>query len=112
MQNEGVVEVDLDVALHFMNESDRCQYNLSTSFEEIAIILPRDGSEHNIFCDIIICLRSNGLLERIHEVHLAYLPFYYVLFFLHGTFGWYLDLRAQNIVMDIVWERKDAGRGD
>ncbi|CAG8768780.1 10074_t:CDS:1 [Cetraspora pellucida] len=87
---EGVSETDLAVHLHFNVATDRHRYNLPTS-NEIAVILPGDGSEPKAMRDIVIRLHG-GPLERIHEAHPAYLPLHYVLFFLYGELGWHVEL--------------------
>nr|PNR36399.1 hypothetical protein PHYPA_022250 [Physcomitrium patens] len=95
-----------------MNESNRHQYNIFTIFQEIAIILLRNGLKSIEFCDIIICLHNNGLLKKIHEAHHAHLSLHYILFFPHGAFRWYLCLRTQNIVIDIAEEGEGVGQQD
>ncbi|CAG8807594.1 20471_t:CDS:2 [Cetraspora pellucida] len=87
---EGVSETDLAVHLHFNAATDRHRYNLLTS-NEIAVILPGDGSEPKAMRDIVIRLRG-GPLEHIHEAHPAYLPLHYVLFFPHRELGWHAEL--------------------
>ncbi|CAG8813521.1 24257_t:CDS:1, partial [Cetraspora pellucida] len=87
---EGVSETDLAVHLHFNAATDRRRYNLPTS-NEIAVILPGDGSEPKAMHDIVIRLRG-GPLEHIHKAHPAYLPLHYVLFFSHRELGWHAEL--------------------
>ncbi|CAG8505609.1 4841_t:CDS:2, partial [Cetraspora pellucida] len=56
---------NLTIYLHYNNAMDRHRYNLLT-MDEIAIILPSNGSIPEAMRDIVIHLRNNKL-ERIHE---------------------------------------------
>ncbi|KAL6300080.1 hypothetical protein BKA93DRAFT_819615 [Sparassis latifolia] len=66
-----------DVVIH------QCRYNLPTA-DEMAVILPGDGSEDVGKCDIILRHR-NGPLQRISEGNAAYSCLHYVLFYPYGS---------------------------
>ena len=69
-------------------------HNLST-VEEIAAIIPGDGSENvRMDWDIIVRLQGSGL-RQISNLHPSYLPLHYVLFFPRGEEGWHLDIPLQ-----------------
>ncbi|CAG8740147.1 18684_t:CDS:1, partial [Acaulospora morrowiae] len=89
--HEDGTDEDVAIYLHHTNTTDKYRYNLLT-INEVAVILPGDGSVPEATRDIIIRLRG-GSLERIHEGHPAYLPLHYVLLFPHGELGWHEGLR-------------------
>jgi hypothetical protein len=67
------------------------QYNLPTS-DEVAVILPGDGTSPDRR-DIILRRRSGEYrLTRIDDGHPAYSPLHYVVLFPHGDNGWHKDL--------------------
>ena len=69
--------------LHLQQTTDAKRYNLPT-VEEIAAIVPRDGSENvRMDWDIIVCLPDSGL-HQISNLYPSYLPLHYVLFFPYG----------------------------
>ncbi|KAJ7308651.1 hypothetical protein DFH08DRAFT_636270, partial [Mycena albidolilacea] len=80
------------VRLRVLPGDDRRRYNLPTA-DEVAVVLPGDGSEGNR-CDIILHNRtaSNSPLMRISDMHPAYSPLYFVLLFPHREHGWHPDL--------------------
>ena len=66
--------------LHLQQGIDARRYNLPT-VEEIAAIVPGDGSQDvRVDHDIVVCLQGGGL-HRISNLHPSYLPLHYVLFF-------------------------------
>ena len=80
--------------LHLQQAADARRYNLPT-VEEIAAVVPGDGSENvRAHRDIILRLQGGGL-RRISNLHPSYLPLHYVLFFPHGEEGWHLDIPLQ-----------------
>jgi len=78
--------VDLYAHLHFDGSMDRRTHNRPTS-NEVAAILPGDGSEAATYRDIVLRLHGGGL-ESIKATHPAYLPLHYVLLFSRGENGW------------------------
>ncbi|CAG8623234.1 15423_t:CDS:2 [Acaulospora morrowiae] len=89
--HEDGTDEDVAIYLHYTNTTDKHCYNLLT-INEIAVILPGDGSVPEAIRDIIIRL-CEGSLERIHKGHPAYLPLHYVLLFPYGELGWHEGLR-------------------
>lgn len=83
--------VDLTIHLHFKKSTDRRRYNLPTA-NEVAVIIPGDGLMPEAMRDIVLRLRGDGALQRIHEGHPAYLPLHYVLLFPYGELGWHAEL--------------------
>ncbi|KAF6156091.1 hypothetical protein GIB67_007466 [Kingdonia uniflora] len=66
--------------LHYSASTDHRRYNLPST-NEIAVILPGDGSKINNLRDIILYLKAEQGLMRISECHPSYLPLHYVLLF-------------------------------
>jgi hypothetical protein len=73
--------------------------NLPT-VDEVAVILPGEGTCEGDYRDIVVHLRPQYYhndhderdhlrLHRINECHSAYAPLHYVLFFPYGESGWY-----------------------
>ncbi|KAF7145290.1 hypothetical protein RHSIM_Rhsim04G0168000 [Rhododendron simsii] len=81
-QSESVGQ-NLPAYLHYSSSTDRRSYNLPTA-DEIAIILPGDGTKKSGMRDIVLHLRENNGLMRVNECHPAYLPLHYVLLFPRG----------------------------
>lgn len=63
--------------------------------------------------DIILCLRQSEYLDRISELHPAYVPLQYPLLFPHGSNGWhqdlYLDETERPIAADEDAEEEEGG---
>ncbi|KAJ7624194.1 hypothetical protein B0H17DRAFT_1288432 [Mycena rosella] len=91
LEDVGDVE-EAEVRLRVMPGQDHRRYNLPTA-EEVAVILPGDGSAGD-GRDIILRNRQvNGApMQRISDIHPAYAPLYYVLLFPHGEHGWHPDI--------------------
>ena len=65
--------------------------------DEIAAIVPGDGSQDvRVDRDIVLRLQGGGL-RHISNLHPSYLPLHYVLFFPHGEEGWHLDIPLQDV---------------
>ncbi|KAI8536933.1 hypothetical protein RHMOL_Rhmol10G0295100 [Rhododendron molle] len=94
-QSESVGQ-NLPAFLHYSSSSDRRRYNLPTA-DEIAIILPGDGTEKSGMRDIVLHLRGNNGLMRVNECHPAYLPLHYVLLFPRGELGWEPEMRHWDV---------------
>ncbi|PIA50577.1 hypothetical protein AQUCO_01200042v1 [Aquilegia coerulea] len=86
---------DVPVRLTFKAGTDCRRYNLPTS-NDIAVILPGDGSKEAEKRDIVLHLK-NHRLERISECHPMYLPSHYVLLFPRGELGWSTELRHWDV---------------
>ena len=74
----------------------RVQYNLPSA-DEVAVILPGvagDNSQHSQR-DIIL-QNHTGELQIISDLHPAYVPLYYVLFFPYGDNGWHPEMKLQS----------------
>ncbi|KAF6150216.1 hypothetical protein GIB67_000090 [Kingdonia uniflora] len=72
--------------LHYSVSKDHHRYNFS-SIDDIAVILPRDGSEISGMRDVIVYRKANQGLIQISECHPAYLPMHYVLLYPTGQLG-------------------------
>ncbi|KZP22144.1 hypothetical protein FIBSPDRAFT_1018870, partial [Athelia psychrophila] len=87
---------DVSIRLRCAPSQDRRRYNLPTA-DEVAVILPGDGSQPTDSRDIILRLRApEGPLQRISDGHAAYACLHYVLLFPHGEDGWHWDLRMHD----------------
>lgn len=86
---------NMQLKLHFDAGTDARRYNLPTA-QEVALILPGDGSEVDNRRDIILRYRAQlggGLgLQRIHQFHASYHPLHYVLLFPCGEHGWHTNI--------------------
>lgn len=75
------------------------RYNLP-SVDEVAVLVPGDGTQVVESRDIVLRLRPNeaegtycGALQRVSDGHAAYSPLHYVLLFPLGEPGWHWELR-------------------
>ncbi|KIK21159.1 hypothetical protein PISMIDRAFT_655460 [Pisolithus microcarpus 441] len=85
---------DVCMCLYLQQGTDGRRYNLPT-VDEIAAIVPGDGSGIvRKDRDIILHLQGGGL-HHISNLHPSYLPLHYVLLFPHGQEGWHLDIPLQ-----------------
>ncbi|KAH7869858.1 uncharacterized protein C8R40DRAFT_1058173, partial [Lentinula edodes] len=77
---------DLSIRLRIMPGQDRRRYNLPTA-DEVAVVVPGDGTQVVDTRDIILSLRPNaegfgcGALQRVNDGNAAYAPLHYVLLF-------------------------------
>ncbi|KAI8557126.1 hypothetical protein RHMOL_Rhmol05G0311100 [Rhododendron molle] len=92
-------EQSLPAHLHYSPSTDRRRYNLPTA-DEIAVIIPGDGTKASGLRDIILHLRGNNGLMRINECHPAYLSLHYVLLFPQGELGWGPDFKQWDVSND------------
>jgi hypothetical protein len=81
---------DRIVHLHLDPQTDGRRYNLPTA-DEVAVIVPGDGSKPTSGRDIIL-REHTGALMRISECHPAYCPLHYVLMFPFGELGWHYHI--------------------
>jgi hypothetical protein len=67
-------------------------YNEPTA-DEVAVILPGDGSIQTDYRDLIIQYRNGpGAMRRIYETNASYQPMVYVLLFPFGENGWHPNI--------------------
>ena len=83
LEQVNTTNVNVPAYLHYSKSTDRRRYNLPSS-EEIAVVLPGDGSQLSAMRDIILRLKGDNQLMRISECHQSYLPLHYVLLFTLG----------------------------
>ena len=82
------------IRLRAERNQDLRRYNLPTANNEVAAIIPGDGSEERSdHRDIIIRLRDGGL-KRVSHLHPSYSCLHYVLLFPHGEDGWHREIPA------------------
>ena len=71
---------------------DLGRYNLPGANNEVAVIIPGDGSEeHSDHCDIILRLRGRGL-QMISHLNPAYSTLQYPILFPNGEDGWHINI--------------------
>ena len=69
---------------------------MPTADDEIAAIIPGDGSEdHSDHRDIVLRLHAGGALKRISHLHPSYACLHYVLLFPNGEDGWHINIPSQ-----------------
>ncbi|KAF6147229.1 hypothetical protein GIB67_039359 [Kingdonia uniflora] len=91
--------------LHYRVSTDHRRYNLPST-DEIAVILPEDGSEISGVKDIIVYRKANQGLMQISECHPVYLPMHYVLIFPIGQLGWSVYLKHWNVAANAWYSTK------
>ncbi|KAF8194927.1 hypothetical protein BJ912DRAFT_807026, partial [Pholiota molesta] len=77
------------IALRYDSDTDRRRYNLPTTSNEVAVILPGDGDRAENTRDIILHRKAGEGLRRISELHPLYHSLHYVLLFPTGQLGWH-----------------------
>ena len=80
-----------------MPGQDQRRYNLLVA-DEVAVILPGDGSSPDR-CNIVLHCRNEASLLWVNEGHAAYCTLHYVLLFPHREHEWHDELR-QNVEED------------
>lgn len=93
--------------------TDPRRYNAPTA-EEVAVLLPGDGSEATSHRDLILQYR-NGPLKRIFETNASYQPMVYVLLFPYGENGWHRGLQLNvpdNSDAEVDDEEEDRDVGE
>ena len=84
---------DISIRLRITESQDHRRYNLPLA-DEIAVIIPGDGSEVWDNRDIIVCKRDDGMpLRRVNDGHPSYACLHYVLLFPYGEDGWHWKLK-------------------
>ncbi|TDL22958.1 hypothetical protein BD410DRAFT_703287, partial [Rickenella mellea] len=81
---------DVQIRLHFAAGSDQRTHNLPTA-DEVAAIIPGDGSEHLDPRDVVLHLHT-GQFQHIHDSHPAYQTLHFVLWFPYGEHGWHENI--------------------
>ncbi|KAG2738487.1 hypothetical protein P692DRAFT_201906832 [Suillus brevipes Sb2] len=84
-------QTDVRARIHFRQGTDGRRYNVPTA-DEIAVIIPGDGSEEVSDKRDIILRLQGGELKRISQLSHAYSTLHYVLLFPSGEEGWHLDI--------------------
>src|SRR3954447_13154432 len=82
----------LAVRLHMDKDGDRRRHNLPV-VEEIAAVIPGDGSEERSEHRDIVLRLQGGHLKRISHLHPSYTPLHYMLLFPRGEEGWHPHLQ-------------------
>jgi hypothetical protein len=83
---------NVTIRLRADRNQDLRRYNLPTANDEVAAIIPGDGSEERSnHRDIVLRLNGGGL-RRISQLHPSYASLHYVLLFPHGEDGWHTDI--------------------
>ncbi|KAL5132868.1 hypothetical protein HKD37_03G006287 [Glycine soja] len=80
---------NLKIKLTSQRQTDGRLYNLPTTTEVVALIV---GDKHSADKRDIIIEKQSGLLKRIHELYLAYLPLQYPLLYPKGEDGYRVDI--------------------
>ena len=94
MEKPAEEQTTVAIRLHAERNQDLRRYNLPTADEEVAVIIPGDGSEdRSDHCDIILRLRGGGL-KRISHLHPSYSTLQYPILFPHGEDGWHINIPA------------------
>ena len=75
------------IRLHADRNQDLRRYNLPTANDEVAAIIPGDGSEERSDHRDIVLRLKGGDLERISHLHPSYSTLHYVTLFPNGEDG-------------------------
>jgi hypothetical protein len=110
MQDTPPNQRDLPLCIHVDINQDQRRYNAPV-VDEIAAIIPSDGTDADMTCDIILH-RVGGPLQRISETHPAYTPLHYVLLFPYGECGWHVAIPFHNAQAAHEGEGHDEERDD
>jgi hypothetical protein len=86
---------DVTVRLRAERHQDLRRYNLPDANEEVAAVIPGDGSEERSNHRDIILHLSGGGVKQISHLHPSYSSLHYVLLFPYGEDGWHTDIPAQ-----------------
>ena len=92
MEKNPEEQTTVAMRLHVERSQDLRRYNLPTTVDEVAVIIPGDGSEEcSDHHDIILRLRHGGL-QRISHLNPAYSTLQYPILFPQGEDGWHKDI--------------------
>ena len=85
------------MTLRAERNQDLRRYNLPAANNEVAVIIPGDGSEERSdHRDIILRFRGGGL-RRISHLNPAYSTLQYPILFPHGEDGWHINIPSQMV---------------
>ena len=79
------------IRLRADRNQDMRRYNLPTANDEVAAIIPGDGSEERSNHRDILLRLHGGQLRCISHMHPSYASLHYVVLFPHGEDGWHTD---------------------
>ena len=79
--------IDIQAHLIYLPHTDPRRYNIPNVTNEIAIILPGDGTTTDP-CNIVVQLKG-GPFRHVFDTQPAYMPLHYVLLFPRGELGWH-----------------------
>ena len=96
---------DIQIRLHLQPGTDACRYNLPSA-DEIAVVIPGDGSENVQDSRDIVIQYQGGALRRISHLHQSYSSLHYVLLFPRGENGWHLNIPLQQQGGRNAWAKK------
>ncbi|KAG1809230.1 hypothetical protein EV424DRAFT_1301507, partial [Suillus variegatus] len=91
MEKPPEQHTEVRARIHFQQGTDGRRYNLPTA-DEIAVIIPGDGSEEVTDKRDIVLRLQGGQLQRISQLSHAYSTLHYVLLFPSGEEGWHLGI--------------------
>jgi len=89
-EQQGIMQI----RLHLQPGADARRYNLPTA-DEIAVIVPGDGSENVQDSRDIVIQHQGGALRRISHLHQSYSSLHYVLLFPRGENDWHTNIPLQ-----------------
>ncbi|KAF9642798.1 hypothetical protein BDM02DRAFT_3132852 [Thelephora ganbajun] len=87
-QTSSANQVSLQLTVN--QNQDQRGYNLPTS-DEVAIVVPGDGTQASSSCDIVLH-QKDGSLQQVNEGSVMYECLQYPLFFIYGEDGFHYDL--------------------
>jgi hypothetical protein len=82
----------LSLSILLDKDRDRRRYNLPTS-DEVAVLLPGDGTNSGETRRDIVLHRRDGPLQRLSDLNPAYPALHYTLLFPFGSHGWHYNMR-------------------
>ena len=101
------VPTELRAVIRLETGTDPRRYNAPTA-DDVAVILPGDGSIVPDSRDLVLQYRGGGL-KRIYETNASYQPSVYVLLFPHGEHGWHPGIPLS--IADADQEEEDREDG-
>jgi hypothetical protein len=104
------VDLRLNLTTWGTKKHDPRLYNIPTT-SEVGVIINKDLAEVNATRDLII-ERCSGELQRISELHSAYLPLRFPLLFPHGEQGWDPEIPLSHASCQPAGDRSNGGQQD
>src|SRR5947207_10440766 len=83
--------LDLKLVITNNRTKDSRRYNTPSASEVAVIMIGNGQGTENQNCDIILQSHKGGI-QRISEIHRAYISLYYVLMFPKGKDGWHSNI--------------------